>query len=196
MNMRNFLAGLVLTTVLSGELARAQKCDAPASGAGTVIGSAELTKPVLKAIQDIEERVVAVAEDFPDDLYNTYRPKGDPYVRTAAEVLLHIAEQNYSAAQLIRTKAQQEAWIASGKKRSAKEILTYVSKHDTVEKVKGSFAAVREAIDGNPNPTGSANNSETNVELWLYVIAHSNGHFGNLVTYYRNNGLVPPTSRQ
>ena len=86
--------------------------------------------------------------------------------------------------------------IAAGKKPRAADILTYVSKADTVAKVKASFAAVREAIQGNPDPAASANSSETNLELWLYVIAHSNGHFGNLVTYYRDNGLVPPTSRQ
>jgi hypothetical protein len=121
-------------------------------------------------------------------LYNTYRPKGDPDVRTAAQILLHIAEQNYSAASLIRTKQQQEALIAAGKVPHANDVLTFVSKQDTAEKVKGSFAAVRNAIEENPDPKKA--------EWWLYVIAHGNGHFGNLVTYYRDNGLVPPTSRQ
>src|SRR5437667_7011138 len=106
----------------------------------------------------------------------------------AAQILLHIAEQNESAASLIRTKPQQEALIASGKKQTAKDILTYVSKPDTVTKVKASFAAVRKAIEENPDPK--------KLEWWIYVIAHSNGHFGNLVTYYRENGLVPPSSRQ
>ena len=72
--------------------------------------------------------------------------------------------------------------------RAAKDILTYVSKPDTVTKVKASFAAVRKAIEENPDPK--------KLEWWIYVIAHSNGHFGNLVTYYRENGLVPPSSRQ
>ena len=148
----------------------------------------EFTSAVLEKIQEIEGKTVAIAQDFPDDLYTTYRPKGNEDVRTAAEILLHIAEQNQSAAELIRTKQQAEALIAAGKRPSAKNILTFVSKQDTVAKVKESFAAVREAIQENPDPK--------NAQWWLYVIAHSNGHFGNLVTYYRNNGLVPPTSRQ
>src|SRR5690349_7752116 len=190
MNKRSLLSGLlVILVALGGEFARAQKSpdEAPKRDA-SMITSADVTEPVLKAIQDIEERTVAIAEDFPDDLYNTYRPKGNPDVRTAAEILLHIAEQNESAASLIRTKAQEEALIASGKKRTAKDILTYVSKPDTVAKVKASFEAVRKAIEENPDPK--------KLEWWIYVIAHSNGHFGNLVTYYRENGLVPPTSRQ
>src|SRR5438445_11092699 len=135
---------LVLAISTGSEAAGAQKARATKSEARpSTISASDLTKPVLKEIQDIEERTVAIAEDFPDELYNTYRPKGNPDGRTAAEILLHIAEQNESAASLIRTKPQQDALIASGKKRAAKDILTYVSKRDTVTKVKASFVAVR-----------------------------------------------------
>ena len=187
---RSLLMVLLMLAISTGsEAAGAQKARATKSEAKpSTISVLDLTTPVLKEIQDIEERTVAVAEDFPDDLYNSYRPKENPDVRTAAEILLHIAEQNQSYASLMRTKQQQEALIASGKKPSAKEILTYASKPDTVAKVKASFAAVREAIQGNPDPE--------KLKFWLYIIAHGNGHFGNLVTYYRENGLVPPTSRQ
>src|SRR5713101_6605416 len=186
MHKRSLLSGLlVIVVTLGSEGVLAQKSTGATLEKSQATCSPELTKEVLKQIQDIEERVDAVAEDFPDNLYNTYRPKGDEDVRNAAEILLHIAEQNQSAASLIRTKQQQNALIAAGKHASAKEILTYVSKQDTVVKVKASFVAVRKAIQENPDPT--------NVEWWLYVIAHSNGHFGNLVTYYRNNGLVPPS---
>jgi hypothetical protein len=189
MHKRSLLSGLlVIVVALGGEGALAQKSSAATLEKYQATCSPELTKEVLKQIQDIEERVDAVTEDFPDNLYNTYRPKENEDVRTAAEILLHVAEQNQSAASLIRTKQQQEALIAAGKRPSAKDILTFVSKQDTVVKVKASFAAVRMAIEANPDAK--------NLEWWLYVIAHSNGHFGNLVTYYRNNGLVPPSSRQ
>ena len=189
MSKSSLLSGiLVIVVAIGSEFAPAQKSPLATSEQKALVNASDLTKPVLKEIQDIEERTVAIAEDFPDELYNTYRPKGDPDVRTAAEILLHIAEQNESAASLIRTKPQQEALIASGKKQTAKDILTYVSKPDTVTKVKASFAAVRKAIEENPDPK--------KLEWWIYVIAHSNGHFGNLVTYYRENGLVPPSSRQ
>lgn len=179
---------LGIAVVLEGKLVQAQQFKtAPSQDKSAPSSAPEFTSAVLETIQDIEDRTVAVAQDFPDDLYTTYRPKGNEDVRTAAEILLHIAEQNQSAASLIRTKQQEETLIAAGKRRPAKDILTFVSKADTVSKVKESFEAAREAIQGNPDPK--------NAQWWLYVIAHSNGHFGNLVTYYRNNGLVPPTSR-
>jgi hypothetical protein len=34
------------------------------------------------------------------------------------------------------------------------------------------------------------------VQPWLAVIEHAGEHYGQLVVYYRNNGMVPPESRQ
>jgi hypothetical protein len=75
----------------------------------------------FKEIEDIEKRTLDIAEDFPDDLYNTYRPKGNQDVRTAAEILLHIAEQNYSWASVMRTKEKEDALRAAGKVPHSKE---------------------------------------------------------------------------
>ncbi len=135
MNWRSLLRGLLVIVVAMGStFARDQKSLRGMSEQHTsMISASDVTKPVLKEIQDIEWRTVAIAEDFPDELYNTYRPKGDPDVRTAAEILLHIAEQNESAASLIRTKPQQDALIASGKKRAAKDIVRRGTKSDRRE---------------------------------------------------------------
>ncbi len=123
MSNRSVLRGLLVIVVAMGStFARTQKSPRETSEQhASMISASDLTKPVLKEIQDIEERTVAIAEDFPDESYNTCRPKGDPDVRTAAEILLHIAEQNESAASLIRTKPQQDALIASGRKWAAKD---------------------------------------------------------------------------
>jgi hypothetical protein len=120
-------------------------------------------------------------------LYNSYRPRGNEDVRTAAEILLHVAALNSRIAFTMRTKPQKDALAAEGKVPNALHY-PYVSKQDTVAKVKESFVAVRKAIQDNPDP-GSLGD-------WLWVVAHSSEHFGNLVAYYRDNGLIPPTSRK
>src|SRR6266851_6891292 len=159
MSKRNLLRGLLVIVVAMGNVfARAQKSPPPAPDLKAAASSrlpSQLTEPVLERIKNIEDKMVTVAEDFPDDLYTTYRPK--------------------------------DALFAAGKVPTS-VTMRYVSKQDTVAKVKESFAAVRKAIQDNPDLG--------NLEGWLYVIAHSSEHFGNLVTYYRDNGLVPPTSRQ
>ena len=100
MSRRSLFGGLLMVLiVLGGGFARAQKSQpATSEHEPATINPFGLTKEFLDAIRDIEDRTVAVAEDFPDDLYNTYRPKGNADVRTAAQILLHIAEQNQSAA--------------------------------------------------------------------------------------------------
>ncbi|HEY7095151.1 MAG TPA: hypothetical protein VH437_00375 [Terriglobales bacterium] len=35
-----------------------------------------------------------------------------------------------------------------------------------------------------------------NSSIWMFAIEHSAEHYGQLVVYYRANGLVPPASRQ
>jgi hypothetical protein len=181
------LSLLVISVMLGTALARAQNAPATACAEKSPPCTPELTKAILHQIQGIEKRMVTIAEDFPGDLYNTYRPKGDEEVRSAAEILLHVAQQNAEVAFEISNQQGQKALAAAGNIADAKTFV-YVSKQDTVTKVKDSFAAVRKAIQDNPDPK--------NIENWLYVVAHGNGHFGNLVTYYRNNGLVPPSSRQ
>ena len=191
MSKRNLSRGLLVIFIAMGNVfARAQKSPPPAPDLKAAASSAlpsQFTEPVLERIKNIEDKTVSVAEDFPDDLYTTYRPKGSEDVRTAAEILLHVAGVNRRMGFVLRTKEQKDALFAAGKVPTSMT-MPYVSKQDTVARVKESFAAVRKAIQDNPDPG--------NLEGWLYVIAHSSEHFGNLVTYYRDNGLVPPTSRQ
>jgi hypothetical protein len=182
---------LAVIVIVGSELAGGQKSLATAQDLKLADASSrpsQLTGPILEQVKNIEDKMVTVAEDFPDDLYNTYRPKGNVDVRTAAEILLHVAGVNRRMGFVLSTKKQKDALFAAGKAPKSVTPLPYISKQDTVTQVKESFAAVRKAIEDNPD--------QENLEGWLYVIAHSNEHFGNLVTYYRDNGLVPPTSRQ
>jgi hypothetical protein len=191
MTKRILFSLLSVVVALGSELAGAQKSLSSAPDlkpAASPSLPSQLTEPVLERVKNIEEKIVTVAEDFPEDLYNTYRPKGNPDVRTAAEILLHFAGVNRRMGFNLSTKQQKDALFAVGKAPQSVTPSPYISKQDTVAKVKESFAAVRNAIQDNPDPE--------NLEGWLYVIAHSSEHFGNLVTYYRENGLVPPTSRQ
>jgi hypothetical protein len=189
MTNRSLLSALLaIAVVLGGGLVRAQSAPAPDLKPATANSHADqLTEPVLERIRNIREKMVAIAEDFPDDLYNTYRPKGNQDVRTAGEILLHVAGVNRRMGFVLSTTQQKDALFAAGRVPTGLTF-PYVSKQDTVTGVKESFETVRMAIQDNPDPE--------NLEGWIYVIAHSSEHFGNLVTYYRDNGLAPPTSRQ
>ena len=71
---------LAVVVALGSELAGAQKSPPPAPDlkpAASPSLPSQLTEPILERIKNIEEKMVTVAEDFPDDLYVTYRPKGN-----------------------------------------------------------------------------------------------------------------------
>ena len=153
-------------------------------------GPAEIpiwTKAYLKNLGYAEKQLVDIAKDFPEDQYHTYRPTGDEDTRTPAEILLHVAHTVASYGFSLSTEEKKQALAEAGKMPNAHQY-RFVSKDETVTKVKAAFALLREAILETPNP-------EDNI-MWLYVLVHSSEHFGNLVVYYRNLGLVPPTSRQ
>ena len=188
---KRILFSLLAVVALGSEIAGAQKSPPSAPDlkpAASLSLPSQMTEPILERIKNIEEKLVTVAENFPDDLYATYRPRGNQDVRTAAEILLHVAGVNRRMGFNLSTKRQKDALFAAGKAPQSVTPFPYVSKQDTVAKAKESFATVRKAIQDNPDPE--------NLEGWLYVIAHSSEHFGNLVTYYRENDLAPPTSRQ
>ena len=178
------LPWLALVLALVGAAAMS----APAQEPGAPGEIPNWTRTVLKNLQNIEKQMVDIAEDFPEELYDTYRPRDNEDVRTPAEILLHVAHLNAEIAFfMMGTKERREALAAEGKVPNLLQF-RYVSKEETVVKVKEAFAAVRESILANPDPK--------DISSWIYVLAHSSEHFGNLVTYYRNLGLVPPTSRQ
>jgi hypothetical protein len=176
---------LVIVVMLGAHLARAQGCPTAASGQKSTVVTSELTEAVLQEIQKVERKIVAAAEDFPEKLYNTYRPKANK--DTAADIVLTIADFNATSAFQVSTKEQQDAVAAVGRIPDDRNF-TYRSKQDTVMRVKESFAAVRKAIQDNPDPQ--------NLEDWLFVVSFSSEHLGRLETYYTNNGLKVPDARQ
>jgi uncharacterized damage-inducible protein DinB len=138
---------------------------------------------------DIGRRLIAMAEDFPEDKYD-FRPA--PAQRTFAEQLLHVAGSNDLFSD-----------IASGKKAVDDEDRAhYPGKSAVVAYLKKSFDKGAAAITakGDAGLAETVVDSESGQRLPLAVlgwelIEHSGEHYGQLVVYYRVAGLVPPESR-
>ncbi len=128
---------------------------------------------ILRLIGGVGNRLGTAAEGFPEELYE-YKPNEE--VRTFGEILLHIARSNDLIASNLAQRAPSDV-----------KQFGYRTKAEAIATLKQSFATVVEAIEKNPDPKG--------MPTWLYVIVHGSEHYGNLVTYYRLNGLVPPASR-
>jgi uncharacterized damage-inducible protein DinB len=149
------------------------------------------SKVVLDSWNDIGRKLIAMAEDFPEDKYD-FKP--NPAQRSFAEQLLHAAGANYFFTNPVMG---QKPPAAEDPKRDQ-----YKSKADVVAFVKKSFAdgaaAIKSKGENGLNDTivDSFANQKVRVIDYAYgFIEHCGEHYGQLVAYYRVAGLVPPESR-
>jgi hypothetical protein len=118
----------------------------------------------------VRNHFVKAAEEFPEEKYN-YRPAED--ARSFAEIIMHVARANH------RSAADD-----LGKEEEDVTAFAFHSKAQAVARLKKSFDELEEALKRKP---GSRNVAGS--------LIHVSEHYGNLATYYRLNGLVPPASR-
>ena len=149
------------------------------------------SKVVLDSWNDVGRKLIAMAEDFPEDKYD-FKPT--PAQRTFAEQLLHAANANYFFTNL-----------AMGEKPPAEEDPKrdqYKTKAAVAAFVKKAFADGAAAIKAKGDKGMSdvvtdpfAHQKVRISDLAYGFIEHSGEHYGQLVVYYRLSGLVPPESR-
>jgi len=146
---------------------------------------------VLDSWNDVGRKLIAMAEDFPEDKYD-FKPT--PAQRSFAEQLLHAAGANYFFTNLtlgLKPPAEEDP------KRDQ-----YKTKADVVAFAKKSFADGAAAIKTKGDKgmadlvTDPDSHQQVRVSDLAYgFIEHSGEHYGQLVVYYRLAGLVPPESR-
>ena len=135
---------------------------------------------LLAGWNDVGGKFVALAEEFPEDKYD-FKPNGD--VRTFADVVRHVAFWNGWVARTARGEK------ADGRPNELPKA-DYATKEAMVAALKSSLAeASAELKKHTDTPT------PRQAGLWGSFIAHTSEHYGQLVVYYRLNGLVPPASR-
>jgi uncharacterized damage-inducible protein DinB len=180
------MAALVLVAVLARP-AHAQDM-APKSAPKPAPGPSQA---VLEQWNDIGRKLIAMAEDFPEDKLDF---KAAPTTKTFAERLIHAAHANYFFTNLVRG---EKAPAMNDPK--AEE---YKTKADLVAFVKKSFAdgaaAIKAKGDSGMNDmvVDPFSNEKTRVSDFAYgFVEHSGEIYGQLTVYYRVAGMVPPESR-
>ena len=146
-------------------------------------------KVVLDSWNEIGQKLVAMAEDFPEDKYD-FKPT--PAQRSFAEQLLHAAGASYY---FTNPATGQKPPAGEDPKRE-----NYKTKADIVAFVKKSVADGAAALQAKGEKglmqTVPYGDQEARVlDIAYGLIEHSGEHYGQLVVYYRLAGLVPPESR-
>jgi uncharacterized damage-inducible protein DinB len=149
------------------------------------------SKVVLDTWNDVGRKLIAMAEDFPEDKYD-FKPT--PAQRSFAEQLLHAAGANYYFTNPVMG---QKPPAGEDPKRDQ-----YKTKAEVVAFVKKAFADGAAAIQakGDKGMSDLVVDPFAHQQVRVYdfaygFIEHSGEHYGQLVVYYRLAGLVPPESR-
>lgn len=135
-------------------------------------------KSFSQAFGYVNHKVLEMAEDFPEAKYGFRLTKE---TRSFQEVLLHIASGNVYAAKAGR--GEKANWDELDPKN-------YPTKAEVVAALQKSIEDATATLNAVPEDRFAKT-----VQPWLAVIEHAGEHYGQLVAYYRANGLVPPDSR-
>lgn len=143
----------------------------------------------------IGNKLIAMAQDFPDDKYD-FKVQKDQ--RTFAENLLHAAAFDYVVARKVSGTKNLGPDFGEGDNPPRENFKT---KADVVKFVQGAVAAgakvIQEQGDSGLEKTSSWGKRMVHDSyLWTFAVEHSGEHYGQLVVYYRANNLVPPDSRR
>ena len=150
--------------------------------------AASAAADLLAAWNREAKKLIDMAEDFPEDKYN-YKPT--PEVRSFAEQLQHVAEANVRFAGLARGQAPGGPEHHDAAPKNKAEIVAMLKKS-----FEDAAAAIQSAGDaGLAQPIKLPTRTITGYGLWTSATINAAEHYGNLVVYYRLNGLVPPTTR-
>jgi len=138
--------------------------------------------------ESVTNYILQSARDMPEAKFS-FRPV--PEVRTFGEILGHVSgSQDMFCAIVLGEKAPAEDAVEKAAKTKAAliESLTATTAHCAKAYAMSDAEAQAPAqVFGQPN---------TRLGVLVLNAVHNAEHYGNLVTYLRINGMVPPSSRR
>jgi len=146
-----------------------------------------LTASTKGTYESVKTYIVKSAEKMPEEQYG-FQPT--PEVRTFGQLLGHIANANY----MICARAADE------KSPSTENIeKTKTTKADLIAALNAAFAYCDGVWAKTTDASGMEvvdffNRKQPRIAVLSFNTAHDYEHYGNLVTYLRIKGIVPPSS--
>jgi uncharacterized damage-inducible protein DinB len=158
--------------------------------AGTLGAQSMTDNPQLASTKgfydQIKQAILKSADKLPEDKYG-FKPSDD--VRTYGQLLAHVADGQYIFCSIVKDGKMQP----KGVEKTAK------TKAEIVAALNESFAYCDAVYAGLTDATSAAlvpwfGGQRTKLSMLAFNTAHTFEHYGNLVTYMRMNGVVPPSS--
>jgi uncharacterized damage-inducible protein DinB len=158
-----------------------------ASAACLIQAQDPMSKETKGLYTSVKGYILKSAEKMPEENYS-FKPS--PEVRNYGAVLGHLADDQYFFCA-----------AAKGEKKGTSIEKDVTSKADLVGELKKAFAYCDAVYDSLTDATGPTmmkfgRGERTLSGILNFNVAHDNEHYGNLVTYLRIKGLVPPSSEK
>jgi uncharacterized damage-inducible protein DinB len=133
----------------------------------------------------IKGNIVKAADKMPEANYS-FKPT--PEVRSFGEIIGHVADAQYLFCA-----------AAKGETKDSNIEKTKTSKADLTAALRDAFAYCDGAYDSMTDADAAKlvkffGRDYAKIVVLSFNVAHSNEHYGNIVTYMRLKGLVPPSS--
>jgi uncharacterized damage-inducible protein DinB len=133
----------------------------------------------------VKTNIVRAAEKMPEENYG-FKPT--PEIRSFGQLLGHVADAQYMFCAPVMGKASPAPGVEKSKTKKA----------EIVAALKDAFTFCDAAYDGLTDADAATMvkffGEQTKVTVLSFNTAHDNEHYGNIVTYMRLKGLVPPSS--
>lgn len=136
----------------------------------------------------VKGNLLKAADKMPEENYSF---KATPDVRSFGQIIGHVADAQY----LFCSPVLGEKNPAPGVEKSK------TTKAELVQALKDAFAYCDKAYDGLTDTQAAQTvkffgRDQPKLTVLSFNSAHNDEHYGNLVTYMRLKGLVPPSSEQ
>lgn len=158
--------------------------------------AAEAQNPISDSIRNAwngaKRNIAESAEQMPDADY-AFKPVTT--VRTFGEVLAHVAGANYAFCAAVKgekTPYTEDHFEKASKTKAA--VVKAVS--DSNAYCDGAYTAVTDATAGQMVNNAFGPGQSARASALIGNIGHNNEHYGNLITYFRIKGMVPPSSKR
>ena len=134
----------------------------------------------------VSNAVIGAAQKMPEENYG-FKPT--PEVRSFGQLVGHVADASYMFCSLSLGEANPAKGIEK----------TKTAKADLVAAIKEAVGYCNKAFDSMTDAKGSQMVKFRNLDIAKLTVfslntAHTDEHYGNMVTYLRMKGIVPPTS--
>ena len=166
-------------------------CGVPPAAAQSPANTNPIASSIRTAWNGAKQNLTRSAELMPQSDYN-FRPVDT--VRTFGEILAHVAGANYVFCSASKGEPSPHAEAAFEKTATTREQIIKVL-NDSMAYCEAAYAALddKRAVETIDLPFGMGKGTRA-LPLMLNS-GHLQEHYGNLVTYFRIKGIIPPSSQ-